>query len=219
MGSFQGSFRGMFLSALRDSLDVPHISETIAADLSPIADGLIEIARQKLPDVSHEHVEMCALFAAAFTLFRNAEPATADTGLNRVVDRYGAEISAYTKDMLEGAADPFRRMVEESKSRERDFFGPSFQFERARDDDETYHLHVTSCAYHRLFILWKLPSLTRLFCRLDEAWIRAIDQDYGFRFERPATIGYGQQRCLFLFSRTSRNAAGRNAASPEENVR
>jgi hypothetical protein len=58
------------------------------------------------------------------------------------------------------------------------------------------------CAHVRLFATWGLPQLTGLFCRLDEAWIRAIDPaTHGVTFSRPTTIGWGGRRCEFLFER------------------
>jgi hypothetical protein len=45
-----------------------------------------------------------------------------------------AKVSAW----LDASPDPFRDMVAISKKREETAFGPTFEFERARDDDEAY---------------------------------------------------------------------------------
>jgi hypothetical protein len=198
----------MFLDALRDSLDASTLYQIATSELQTVADELSEKARLSLPDIEASHVEMCSLFAAVFKALHQLDADQAVSSLHRVIDRYGAEIATYTRGMLDDAPDSFRRLVDESKAREDDFFGPSFVFERVRDDEDAYHLHIKSCAFHRLFCLWDMPFLTALFCRLDEAWIRAIDKDrHGFEFERPATIGFGQDCCKFEFSRTLRRPA------------
>lgn len=198
----------MFLLALRDSLDASTISKIGTSELQIVAEEFSEKARLAVPDIEASHIEMCSLFAAVFRALSQIDADQATPSLHGILDRYGAEIATYTRGMLDDAPDPFRRLIDESKNREEDFFGPSFVFERMRDDVDIYHLHIKSCAFHRLFCLWDMPFLTAMFCRLDEAWIRAIDKDrHGFEFERPATIGFGQDCCKFEFSRTPQRPA------------
>lgn len=56
------------------------------------------------------------------------------TTLGRVIDAYGAKITRYTKAELDAAAGPFQRIAAESRTRETNYFGSDFQFERLRDD-------------------------------------------------------------------------------------
>jgi hypothetical protein len=205
--SFQGGFRSMFLFALRDSLDASILSEIDPSALQEVIDKLSQKAERDLPAIPTLHVESCSVFAAVYVCLHRIDAQQAESRLHLVLDRYGAQIAAYTVNMLDGAEDPFRRLVDESKAREETYFGPSFVFERTRDDNNAYNLHIKSCAFHRLFQLWDMPFLTALFCRLDEAWIKTIDTGrHGFEFNRPTTIGFGQDCCRFLFSRTSRRA-------------
>ena len=199
-------FKGMFLDALRAALDVPALSNAFIADFDR---ALTARTASAPPDVRARHIETTAIFAAAFDTLAAARTPDLMAVLGRIIDRYGAEITAYTRAMLDAAPDPFAKIAEESKSREETYFGADFTFERPRDDSHSYHLHITACAYARVFAAWGIPQLTGLFCRLDEAWIRAIDhQRDGVVFSRPTTIGWGGTRCLFLFDRASRQSSG-----------
>jgi hypothetical protein len=192
-------FRSMFLDALRTALKVPSFDTSFLSSFDAAVAARTATAP---PNIRPQHVESTALFAAAhdvLTAKGNADPLTV---LGEVIDAYGKEISDYTRKSLDASADPFNTIVGESKLRERDYFGSDFKFERPVGTQDAYHLHVTDCAYARIFSAWQLPHLTGLFCRLDEAWIRAIDPGrHGVRFTRPETIGWGGARCRFLFDR------------------
>jgi hypothetical protein len=152
--------------------------------------------------VPASHVESCAWFAGTFLAISKCDDSHGLVVLHKIVDAFGLDVSAYTTQFLDSAADPFQRMVSESKERETVYFGHSFAFERPIDDANSYHLHITGCAYHRVFQAWRLPQLTGIFCRIDEAWIRGIDTTrHGFAFRRPTTIGWGYDRCRFIFER------------------
>ncbi|MFC4565898.1 L-2-amino-thiazoline-4-carboxylic acid hydrolase [Nocardiopsis mangrovi] len=108
-----------------------------------------------------------------------------------------------TRAMLDAAPDPFRAMVELSKSRERDAFGSGFTFRRPVDDDQRYHADVHRCFYHDVLADNDAAELTPAMCAWDKAWIEAIDPDeHGFRFDRATTIGLGGTHCPFHFTRT-----------------
>jgi hypothetical protein len=190
----------MFLDALRAALDVPTLSDPFIAQF----DRALAARLASAPAGIHaRHVETTAIFAAAFDTLTTAGTPDSIAVLGLVIDRYGAEITTHMRATLDAAADPFIAIVEESKSREESYFGADFAFERPRHDANAYHLHITACAYARLFAAWGVPQLTGLFCRLDEAWMRALDPPTdGVSFSRPMTIGWGGSRCLFLFDRT-----------------
>jgi hypothetical protein len=189
----------MFLDALRTALKVPSFSDSFLARFDA---ALATRSATVLPGIHARHVESTALFAAAYDVLSTAGNADPMTALGKVIDAYGEEISAYTRKILDESSDPFNTIVGESKSRERDYFGSDFRFERPVGTRDSYHLHIMDCAYARIFASWGLPQLTGLFCRLDEAWIRAIDpKRHNVRFTRPETIGWGGSRCRFLFDR------------------
>ncbi len=192
-------FRSMFLHALRTALKVPSLDDSFLTHFNMV---LRDRTATAPPGIRPHHIESTALFAAAFdTLRLNTDGDPLDV-LNKVIDEYGQEITAYTQRTLDSSGDPFQTIVNESKTREHDYFGPDFHFDRPTDSPTAYHLHITGCAYVRIFNAWHLPQLTPLFCRLDEAWIRAIDpKRHRVRFTRPETIGWGGSRCRFLFDR------------------
>jgi hypothetical protein len=198
MDQIHGDFRGMFLDAFRTALDVPQLSDATTAEVEA---RVAELMRSAPVDIPPRHVESCAWFAAAFELVRGSSDAQGIAALNRIVDLFGPGVSTYTTKFLDAATDPFRRLVQESKDRERDDFGDSFSYERPLDDANAYHLHITDCAYHRTFQAWGMPRLTGIFCRIDEAWIKGIEERHGIVFARPTTIGWGHDRCRFHFER------------------
>jgi hypothetical protein len=54
--------------------------------------------------------------------------------------------------MLDHAPDPFTALVEASKEREETYFGPSFDFERPIDDQDTYVLNIKRCLFHETLV-------------------------------------------------------------------
>lgn len=194
-----GSFRSMFLDALRTSLGAPEIYSRIEDQL----DSRVSTLTTNLPDaVQPWHAESAGVFAAAYLLLKESGHLDPIASLDRVIDAFGESITSYTKEALDDSSDPFQAIVEISKDREENYFGPDFDFTRHLDTHTSYHLYITRCAYHRMFNHWAVPELTGLFCRLDEAWIRAIDPGaHRVAFSRPKTIGWGCERCEFLFDR------------------
>ncbi|MGY0061308.1 L-2-amino-thiazoline-4-carboxylic acid hydrolase [Streptomyces sp. LZ34] len=121
-----------------------------------------------------------------------------------LVEPLGEAVYASTRAMLDAAPDPFRAMVDVSKSREEYAFGKAFTFQRTADDDQRYLLDVHRCFYHEVLVANSAPELTPVMCAFDGNWIEAIDPDrHGFRFERATTIGLGGARCPFHFTRTA----------------
>ncbi|GLY63631.1 L-2-amino-thiazoline-4-carboxylic acid hydrolase [Amycolatopsis taiwanensis] len=108
-----------------------------------------------------------------------------------------------TEAMLDSSPDPYRAMVELSKSREQHTFGAGFTFRHPVDDDDQHFADVHECFYHNVLVANGAPELTPMMCAFDMNWIEAIDpRKHGFRFERTTTIGLGGTHCPFHFVRT-----------------
>src|ERR1700737_2570214 len=137
--SFRGDFRGMFLDALRACRQISALSEEFLYCFEKAHSTLLSTAPI---ETATEHVENCALFAAAFKALSGSGEVEPLQVLGAVIDGYGAQITTYTRSILDQAPNAFRRIVEESKQRERDYFGADFSFEHPRDDADAYHLHI-----------------------------------------------------------------------------
>lgn len=114
-----------------------------------------------------------------------------------------------TRQLLDGSDDAFRALVDVSKDREHDYFGPSFEFSRLIDDDAGYVLQISRCLFHEVLRACGRTELQPILCRFDLSWIDAIDPDrHGIRFVRPCTFATSS-RCQFWFARTDGDVASR----------
>lgn len=114
-----------------------------------------------------------------------------------------------TRALLDGAEDPFRVLVDTSKARERDYFGPSFEFSRLIDDDVGYVLQIDRCLFHEVLRACDRTELQPLLCRFDLNWIDAVDRErHRVDVVRPCTFA-SAQRCQFWFARTDGDVAAR----------
>ncbi|UBU08643.1 L-2-amino-thiazoline-4-carboxylic acid hydrolase [Nonomuraea gerenzanensis] len=167
----------------------------------------LEAANQSMvvDEPARHNLRLTLALAAAHALLRpelGEQTATAVVGA-AFLEPLAATMKEGTRAMLDHAPDPFRAMVELSKSREEHAFGTGFVFARPVDDDERYHLDVHRCFYHDVLVAGGAPELTPVMCAFDGNWIEAIEPGrHGFRFERPTTIGTGGTTCPFHFSRT-----------------
>jgi hypothetical protein len=163
----------------------------------------------------------CAVLAGFEALSRTLSQEPAVSLLREAFSKSGAFVREKTRAWLDTAPDPFRELVAISKTREASQFGPSFQFERLRDDDGAYLLNVRKCFWHDLFVSVGKADLTRVLCEFDANWIAAIDPErHGLRFERTSTLGYGASHCPFHFVRLRPPAPGKAgaASSPATSV-
>jgi hypothetical protein len=111
--------------------------------------------------------------------------------------------------MLDEAEDAFRALVDVSKHRERDYFGPSFEFERLIDDEHGYVLQIRRCLFHEVLLACGRSELQPLLCRFDMNWSDAIDaQRHHMSFVRPCTFATST-RCQMWFMRTEGDVASR----------
>ena len=123
-------------------------------------------------------------------------------------------IYASTKTALDAATDPFSLIVEVSKDREENYFGPDFEFKRAVDNDDQYRVDVHRCFYVNALSKAGTPELGPVFCDFDASWIGAIDPErHHITFDRPTTIAKGGRTCPFHFRRI-RNPRGPHDSRP-----
>jgi hypothetical protein len=116
-------------------------------------------------------------------------------------------VQTATRDLLDGARDPFAAMVQPTKDKEQHAFGAGFEFTHPDEDQDRYTARVERCYYHEVLNANGAGKLTRIFCSFDANWIDAINPDLdGFQFERPTTIGAGGPNCPFRFRRSIRTA-------------
>jgi L-2-amino-thiazoline-4-carboxylic acid hydrolase len=158
-----------------------------------------------IDEAAAANLHMLAAVLAAYRVLSARLPAAECIPLLR--DSFSGQFRAVVREgtarWLDGVTDPFRAIVELSRSKEEHSFGAGFGFEHERDDDRAYILNISRCFYHDFFVANGAPELTPVFCDFDLGWIEAIDPGrHHLRFERPTTIGYGGARCPFRFYRT-----------------
>jgi hypothetical protein len=155
-------------------------------------------------EAARSNLHMLAAVLAAYRVLAGRMPRDQLVSLLR--ETFAGQFRDVVRDgtarWLDAVEDPFREIVDLSKSREEHSFGAGFQFERERDDDQAYVLNVRGCFYHNFFAANGAPELTPIFCDFDLGWIEAIDPGrHRLRFERPTTIGHGGEMCPFRFFR------------------
>ncbi|MFI0468526.1 L-2-amino-thiazoline-4-carboxylic acid hydrolase [Saccharopolyspora sp. 5N102] len=191
-----------------------HLAETIREHSLPadlVADirlrhEALETADQHLvvDEPARYNLRLTLALVAAYEILRPRLGREAAIGAVRaaLVEPLSESVRAGTRAVLDSAADPFRAMVDLSKTREQHAFGAGFAFHPV-DDDRRYQSDVHRCFYHEVLVANSAPELTPAMCAFDQNWIEAIDPDrHGFRFERATTIGFGGTHCPFHFIRT-----------------
>jgi hypothetical protein len=170
---------------------------------------LAELERQRadliVDEPSRYNLRMTLALVAAYEALRPLvdQPELLVALQTAFTEPLGPAVREGTRAMLDAVPDPFRTMVDLSRSRERDAFGAGFDFERPADDDQRYHLDIHRCYYHDVLTASSTPELTPVMCAFDRSWIEAIDPPtHGFRFDRTTTIGHGGTHCPFHFTRT-----------------
>ncbi len=123
--------------------------------------------------------------------------------LKRVfVERNRESIQGYVEAGLDQAPDPMRSMVDIAKSRQKDFFGETFETEVIADNDAAHQVHYKTCFYYAYAQAAGVPELMSVLCEWDWNWAAGIvPEKHGFWFERPTTLGYGGDVCRFYFFR------------------
>ncbi|MET8155948.1 L-2-amino-thiazoline-4-carboxylic acid hydrolase [Sphaerisporangium sp. NPDC005289] len=193
-----------FFVALADA--VPG-QEDLIARLRAKHEHLLTAQRHRILDEASAY--NLALSLAVLGGYQELAPQYGDDELHALlrtafVEPMRGTVQQATAAALDTAADPFAAMVEISRLRERYAFGAGFTFTHPRDDDGHYVAQVERCYYHDILSANGAAHLTPVFCAFDANWIDVIDPErHGFAFDRPTTIGTGDQNCPFRFRRTN----------------
>jgi hypothetical protein len=99
---------------------------------------------------SRFHLRFMALILAAYRTLAEAVPREKAIRIlkHAVIDSGKDAILKGVTYALDEAKDPMNEIVAASKDREVQFLRETFAFERYRDDQDQYILHVTHCFYH-----------------------------------------------------------------------
>lgn len=197
-------FEKRFLRALQVNASASTVEETRRAF------GEIFAANQHfvVDDPSHHNIVMTSWVLAAYKTLRNSF----DESKAKEIVRYAfiepdrKLFQFFTRVSLWLSRDALKTMAKVSKDKEVRAYGKTFSFERERDDNTAYFLNVNKCLYHDFFVKNGAPELTAVFCDFDTNWAEVIDpKRHGLKFERPGTLGYGQKKCQFQFSKVQRH--------------
>jgi hypothetical protein len=105
-------------------------------------------------------------------------------------------------------------MVNISKSKQLAYYGKTFAYELAEDNEDAFVLKVHRCFYHAFFVRHGALELGAMFCLKDNNWADALDPArVGFTFVRPTTLARGGDCCRFEFRRIAKDAAGTRIAA------
>jgi L-2-amino-thiazoline-4-carboxylic acid hydrolase len=159
---------------------------------------------------SKHHLELTAFVLASYQVSKDSvsRDRLFDAVRAGFIEPYREVTHLGTRQALDHTPDPFALIVDISKSREAEYFGKGFTFERPQDDERAYLVDISRCFYHSFLVANGAAELAPVFCEFDANWIEAIqpDQD-GFRFERPSTLAWGGNRCRFYFLRSASKPA------------
>lgn len=108
-----------------------------------------------------------------------------DNSVNLPIRKYVTQGTAY---LLDHSENPFETIVSESKNREQEYFGESFDFERIVDTPFGYVLEIKKCLFHEVFRALHKTELQFIACKMDLGWINGINPaKHGVQFVRPTT--------------------------------
>jgi hypothetical protein len=175
---------------------------------------LVNGNRSLLKDTKSEfHLSWCSAILATYRVCldkgMDVDSAIAFTSHAIFANMQADSIADRVRRMLDKSKDPFRAMVNSSKSQERDFFGDTFEFTRPVDNDARYTAIVHTCFFNDFFRKNSAPELMRIACQWDLiSWSKGIDpQKHHVAFSRPETLGLGGTSCPFSFTRLSGRVA------------
>lgn len=202
--AFLRSYRKSLLKELSNlpNLNWSEISQSIAqkayAYMTQYTDLLTDQA-------SYSHLIMTSQILSSYQVIKSVVPdekAAYQVVKNAYINT-GKNISKGLMDLMGLLIkDPFSFMVNISKKKQTAYYGSSFVREHVRDDKMVYEMIITKCFYHSFFLNNGAPELTAIFCEKDNNWSDIIDpKKLGFCFERPKTLGYGGDSCVFRFKR------------------
>ena len=210
---YEETFKNGFLAVLADRLtaEFPEEKKAIFKEIEKATSDLMEENQTLIEDEqSHCHLAMTSLFLAAYRVLQGTVPdKTSLLDLLRFVFFEGQnwrEGKNYIQSLLIELDDSFASLVQMSKDKEIQQYGKTFSFEHERDDDTAYFVNVANCFYHNFFSAHGALELTPIFCDWDNVWGDELkDGKHGTIFERPTTIGYGDDKCRFQFRRVKKD--------------
>ncbi len=153
---------------------------------------------------SEVHVEVASSILTGHTLVLEATSDTTfafDFCRDAFFKVFRSPAGNMTHVMLHLSKDPFESM------KKNHFFigmldkiyGETFEFESASNDD-TVDVYIKTCAYLEMFQKAGDPSLTRILCHWDSAWINAINAcGKPYTSELKSRMSDGDSRCHYCF--------------------
>ncbi len=109
--------------------------------------------------------------------------------INKPIYHY---VVSETKRYFDSAKNPFQALIEISKSREENYFGNSFDFERPIDNEYGYILNIKKCLFCETLRVLDRIELQPILCQMDLGWINAINPEkHLMQFVRPVTFATG----------------------------
>ncbi|MDT9600688.1 L-2-amino-thiazoline-4-carboxylic acid hydrolase [Sphingosinicella rhizophila] len=194
----------------------PRKAKCIEADMIDQAAALIDGSQDMVVDkASASHIVICAHMLAAYRVFQDV-PEFRAQALEEVMALFMVTGKAYSELVMRllpyVSRDPFRTMVNISRTKQIGYYGRSFDHDIVEDDDQAFVFRINRCFYHGFFRRYGAPELAASFCAKDGNWGDAVDPArHGFTFERPTTLARDGQPCLFAFRR---KGVGAGAAGP-----
>lgn len=192
-----------FFAVIHDGLGQSHADVIDVEIVDELAQLDAERACWAVDAQSAGHLKLTSLLLASYrVLMRKLPSEEATMLLQKAFVEPWRELTARVRAALDTADDPFLFLSTASKEKEVRTYGPTFTFERERDDADAYLLNIRRCFYHDYFVAHDAAELTRIFCEWDRSWFDAIAPDrHKVRFDRPTTLGYGGDMCRFQFRR------------------
>jgi len=180
--------------------ECPRLRGSLVESVQRAALQLVEDQRHLVVDkASKSHLVLTSTILATYRALR-ADDETSGPALRWVTDLF-VDTGKGTSKLGAGlipylVRDPFRLMVNISKTKQLAYYGQSFDYELAEDTDDVFVLKVHRCFYHSYFVRNGAPELGAMFCLKDNSWADALDASkVGFRFERPTTLARGGTCC------------------------
>jgi hypothetical protein len=184
--------------------------ESIRSDTSRLAEENAQLAEDP---AGVRWIAISSMLLAIYRHLRSSlgdEKRSLDLLRNALTGPLRAQISSYIQLRFgisqDAREEAFRRASENFRSRGQERFGRGFRYvDDVRDDGHVF-VNIESCLFNEFFRRNGAPELMVVMCAFDSVWADELNKpEYGVRFERPTTIGQGDDVCRFQFTRTRRH--------------
>lgn len=204
---FQDYFKPLFVSELKKELEKRAIrdAEKIIAGIGLLFESIFDNNKKLIQDGPSEmHLQMTSLVLAAYKVL---EKYFNDS--NQIIDIITPIFIKPAQDSMQGliakfkeAPDVFKLIVETSKMQEQYLYGKTFTFEYEKDNQQECLINIRKCFYYDFFKANNALALMNVFCEWDKVLIELLKKnDFGVNFDRPETLGYGADKCIFMVKR------------------